>query len=150
MYRYENTQQGDSMEQVNWLAIIVAALGSFLLGGPWYSKALFGTLWNREAGQSKPAGSGHPARVFGVSFVFSLIAATAFAWLLVRIRSSRARCAWAWWSARASSRPASANQLPIRQSQHAAVADRRRLSRRAVPGVRAGARIVAAMTAEHG
>ena len=70
------------MEQLNWLAIIVAALGSFLLGGPWYSKPLFGAMWNREAGQSKPAGSGHPARVFGLSFVFSLIAATAFAWLL--------------------------------------------------------------------
>jgi hypothetical protein len=80
--RCGHRQWGDNVEQLNWIAIIVAALGSFLLGGPWYSKAVFGNAWNREAGQSKPAGSGHPAKVFGLSFVFSLIAAAAFAWVL--------------------------------------------------------------------
>ena len=65
---------------MNYLAILVAAVSSFLLGGLWYSPALFGAAWNRENGGKPP--SGHPAKVFGISFVFSLIAACAFAcWL---------------------------------------------------------------------
>ncbi len=68
---------------MNLLAVVVAALSSFLVGGLWYSPALFGTVWNREAGRGpKGETGGHPARVFGVSFLFSLIAAYLFAWLL--------------------------------------------------------------------
>jgi hypothetical protein len=70
------------MENLNWWAIVLAAVCSFLLGGPWYSSAMFGKVWNREAKHTEPPGSGHPARVFGLSFVFALIAAAAFAWWL--------------------------------------------------------------------
>jgi hypothetical protein len=70
------------MATINWLAVIVAAASSFLLGGLWYSAALFGAAWNRENGSaSKSAEGRHPARVFGTSFVFALIAAVAFAYL---------------------------------------------------------------------
>ena len=65
---------------MNIWAVLVAALSSFLLGGLWYSSALFGALWNRENGGVEQ--SGHPARVFGVAFLFSLVAAFAFAWWL--------------------------------------------------------------------
>jgi len=65
---------------MNPWAILVAAVSSFLLGGLWYSPVLFGKAWNRENGSMpKP---GHPAKVFGVSFVFSVIAAAAFASLV--------------------------------------------------------------------
>ena len=65
---------------MNLWAILVAAASSFVLGGLWYSPALFGRIWNAENGG--PPQSGHPARVFGISFVFSLLAAAAFAaWL---------------------------------------------------------------------
>ena len=67
------------MMTLNPWAILVAAVSSFLLGGVWYS-ALFAKVWERENGG--PSQPGHPARVFGVSFVFSLLAAAAFAWLL--------------------------------------------------------------------
>jgi hypothetical protein len=68
------------MTDVNVWAVLAAALASFALGGLWYSPALFGQVWNRENG-SQPK-HGHPAVVFGVSFVFSLVAASAFAvWL---------------------------------------------------------------------
>ena len=71
------------MQALNWPAIVLAAIGSFLLGGPWYSKKVFGALWGREAGQTAaPSRPKHPAKVFAVSFVFSLVAATAFAWWL--------------------------------------------------------------------
>jgi hypothetical protein len=67
------------MAHLNVLAIVVAALSSFLLGGLWYSPLLFGDAWQREAGDPREKGQGHPARVFGLSFVFALIAAFAFA-----------------------------------------------------------------------
>jgi hypothetical protein len=51
---------------------------SFVLGGLWYSKALFGATWSREAGQTDKTG-GHPARVFGVSLAFAIVAALAYA-----------------------------------------------------------------------
>jgi hypothetical protein len=70
------------MGDLNLLAVVAAALSSFLLGGVWYSNALFGAIWNREAGRSEGAQQGHPAKVFGLSFVFALIAAFAFAYWL--------------------------------------------------------------------
>jgi hypothetical protein len=71
---------------MNPLAVLLAAVSSFLLGGLWYSRALFGLLWQRENGHGQPHAEPqrgrHPARVFAVSFMFSLIAATLFGlWL---------------------------------------------------------------------
>lgn len=65
---------------MNILAVFLAALSSFLLGGLWYSPILFGNKWNAENGGEKHAG--HPAKVFGISFLFSLAAAAAFGFLL--------------------------------------------------------------------
>jgi hypothetical protein len=65
---------------INFWAILVAAVSSFMLGGLWYSPALFGNAWNAENGGVPPPG--HPAKVFGISFAFSLVAAWVFAWWL--------------------------------------------------------------------
>jgi hypothetical protein len=70
------------MQQVNIVAVLVAALSSFLLGGLWYSKVLFGPTWQREAGDARKPGEAHPAKVFGLSFLFALVAAFAYALLL--------------------------------------------------------------------
>jgi hypothetical protein len=70
------------MTNVNVLAVLVAALSSFMLGGLWYSDALFGKAWRREAGDARVPGQGHPVKVFGLSFVFALVAAFAYAWLV--------------------------------------------------------------------
>jgi hypothetical protein len=65
---------------VNVLAVLVAAVSSFMLGGLWYSAALFGNTWNREAGRpEKTADQRHPGLVFGTSFVLALISAFVFA-----------------------------------------------------------------------
>jgi hypothetical protein len=68
------------MPEVSVPAVIAAAGMTFLLGGLWYSPALFGKAWLRAAGVEKH--SGHPLRVFGASFLFSLLAAFTFAALL--------------------------------------------------------------------
>jgi hypothetical protein len=68
--------------KINVLAVLIAALSSFLLGGFWYSRALFGEAWNRASGAAMKAGEGHPARVFGLSFAFALIAAVVYALIM--------------------------------------------------------------------
>jgi len=70
------------MPDVNYLAVLVAAISSFLVGGLWYSPLLFGPTWQRAAGDVRKPGDAHPARVFGVSVVFALIAAWVYAVLI--------------------------------------------------------------------
>ena len=65
------------IDGMNHWGILLAAVSSFMLGGLWYSPVLFGKLWNDENGGVEQ--KGHPAKVFGVAFLFSLLAAIAFA-----------------------------------------------------------------------
>ncbi len=70
------------MPQVNWLAVVAAALSSFLLGGIWYS-ALFAKAWQAAAGLTDAqAAGGNKALIFGGSFVLSLLASAVFALFL--------------------------------------------------------------------
>jgi len=63
------------MPQVNYLAVLLAALSAFLLGGLWYS-LLFAKPWARLTGQSEERlKSGNPALVFGGAFLLNLVAA---------------------------------------------------------------------------
>jgi Protein of unknown function (DUF1761) len=64
---------------VNWLAVIAAAISSFLLGGIWYGP-VFGKAWIKAAGLDEAAlKSRNLGLVFGGSFVLALIAAASFA-----------------------------------------------------------------------
>ena len=68
---------------IHWGAVFVAALSSFLLGGLWYSPALFGKAWMRETGLDEAAlAKGNPAMIFGLSFVLALVSAAVFAMFL--------------------------------------------------------------------
>jgi hypothetical protein len=71
---------------MNHLAILTCAVSIFVLGAPWYSKAMFLRPWARANGIDPEAprqeGAKHPARVFGLAFVFAWIAAYAFAIVL--------------------------------------------------------------------
>lgn len=65
---------------INWLAVIAAALSSFLIGGLWYSPLLFGKSWQKLAGVSDESFKGsNPAIIFGGAFVLSLVASAMFA-----------------------------------------------------------------------
>lgn len=69
---------------MNHLAILTCALSVFVLGAPWYSKAMFLRPWAKangidpDAPRDKSKGK-HSASVFGVSFLMAWIAAYAFA-----------------------------------------------------------------------
>lgn len=61
---------------VNWLAVLVAALSMFVIGGLWYSPMVFGRQWQAAAGLSgERLKSGNQAVIFGLAFVFSLLMA---------------------------------------------------------------------------
>lgn len=62
--------------QLNYLAIVVAALSTFLIGGLWYSPAVFGKIWMKENGFTEERlKGGNMAMIFGLAFVLGLIAA---------------------------------------------------------------------------
>jgi hypothetical protein len=61
---------------LNWLAIIVAALANFLVGGLWYSPLLFGKLWMKENNfTEEELRKGNMPKIFGLTFVFSFVMA---------------------------------------------------------------------------
>ena len=71
------------MPEVNYLAVLAAAVATFALGGLWYSPALFGKVWQREAGVTEEKmKSANMALIFGLTFVLALIAAWVFALFL--------------------------------------------------------------------
>ena len=67
---------GHAMAEVNYLAVVVAAISNFILGGLWYSAVLFGKPWMAASGMTEEkAREGNMARIFGVAFVLELLAA---------------------------------------------------------------------------
>jgi hypothetical protein len=71
------------MPEVNLLAVLAAAVASFVLGGLWYSPMLFAKVWQREAGISDAQlQNANMGLIFGLAFVLSLLAAFVFALFL--------------------------------------------------------------------
>jgi hypothetical protein len=64
------------VDGINYLAVLVAAVSTFLIGGLWYSPVLFQRPWMR-ANQLTEAdlGGGGEVRIFGISFVLALVMA---------------------------------------------------------------------------
>lgn len=64
------------MELINFPAILVAALSSFVVGFVWYNPKVFGTIWMKEIGMTdEKAKQGNMAKIFGLTFVFSFMLA---------------------------------------------------------------------------
>lgn len=64
------------MEQVyiNHLAVLVCAIANLALGALWYSPAMFYKAWKRENNLSDEVlKKANPAKMYGLSFLFSLI-----------------------------------------------------------------------------
>lgn len=66
--------------EINYLAVGVAGVSAFILGGLWYGP-LFGKAWQRLSGVD-PEAAASPVKTFGGSLVLSLIAAFVFAMFL--------------------------------------------------------------------
>ena len=71
------------MPEINWIAVVVAAVACFLLGGLWYSPVLFGKAWSAASGVTEAqAKSASMAKTMGTAFVLALIGAAVFAMFL--------------------------------------------------------------------
>lgn len=65
----------NAFQNLNWLAIFVAALSAFLLGSLWYSPMLFAKRWMKENGFTPdPMKNSTMVKIFGLSFLLMLFA----------------------------------------------------------------------------
>ncbi len=68
---------------INYLAVVVAALSTFLIGGLWYSPLLFQKAWMKANHLSEEdLQKGNPAKTFGFAFLFALVMAVNLAMFL--------------------------------------------------------------------
>lgn len=62
------------VSQLNFLAILIAALATFFVGGLWYSPLLFAKPWMKENGLSdEDLKAGNYFKIYGATFVLSFI-----------------------------------------------------------------------------
>jgi hypothetical protein len=72
----------DVLSDLNWLAVIVAALAYFVLGGIWYAPPVFGKAWMAAAGMPEtPEGERPGPAIYLGPFVGSLLGSIAMAML---------------------------------------------------------------------
>jgi hypothetical protein len=77
------------MPHINWMAVVAAAVSTFVLGGLWYSPALFGRAWMsvnhlNDADLAKS----NMAKIFGLAFLFALIMAANLAAFLAEPKTT--------------------------------------------------------------
>ena len=69
------------LEDLNWLAVIVAALAYFLLGAVWYAPPVFGRAWMRASGIEVREGEGPGPAFYALPLVADIVAAVALGML---------------------------------------------------------------------
>ena len=62
--------------EINFYAILAAALSSFVVGFIWYNPKVFGTIWMNEIGMTdEKAKQGKMLKIFGLTFIFAFLLA---------------------------------------------------------------------------
>lgn len=62
------------MSTINWWAVLVAGISSFVLGGVWYSPALFGNAWMKDNNLTmEEIKKGNMGKIYGITFILSLV-----------------------------------------------------------------------------
>jgi hypothetical protein len=80
---------------INWLAVLVAGVSAFVVGGIWYSPALFGKAWMKENNLSmEEIQKGNKGKIFGWAFIFTLIAAANLAMFLADTPAQKTDVSW--------------------------------------------------------
>ena len=65
-----------NFQLINWLAVVVAGLSAFAVGGIWYSSTLFGNAWMVDSKLTMDEIKlGNKGKIFGFTAVFSLLMA---------------------------------------------------------------------------
>jgi hypothetical protein len=74
---------------INWLAVIVAGLSAFAVGGIWYSRPLFGNVWMVDSNLTEEQiKQGNKGKIFGFTLIFSLIMAVNLAMFLADAKTN--------------------------------------------------------------
>jgi uncharacterized membrane protein len=72
----------DALGELNWLAVIVAALAYFAIGAVWYAPPVFGKAWMAAGGMAMPeAGTRPSAAIYLTPMVGSVLSAIALGML---------------------------------------------------------------------
>ena len=60
--------------EMNWIAILAAALSTLVIGFVWYHPKVFGTIWMKEARLTEEdLTKGNMLRTFGLTYIFSIL-----------------------------------------------------------------------------
>lgn len=63
-----------NLETINWLAVLVAGISAFAVGGIWYSPVLFGNAWMKASTLTEEQiKQGSKGKIFGFTFIFSIL-----------------------------------------------------------------------------
>jgi Protein of unknown function (DUF1761) len=77
------------MPHINWFAVLAAAVSTFVLGGLWYSPALFGRAWMAVNNlNNEQLAKSNMAKIFGLAFVFALFMAANLAAFLAEPKTN--------------------------------------------------------------
>ena len=78
------------MPHLNWLAVVAAAVSTFLIGGLWYSPMMFGRAWMSANGFKQENLGGNMGKIFGFAFVFALLMSANLAAFLADAKTTAA------------------------------------------------------------
>ena len=83
------------MNEINWWAVLVAGISSFVVGGVWYSPGLFGKAWMKDNNftEEQIRKGGNKGKVFGFTLIFSLLMAVNLAMFLATPTDCPTNCA---------------------------------------------------------
>ena len=83
------------MSTINWLAVLVAGISAFVVGGIWYSPALFGKAWMKDNNftEEEIRKGGNKGKIFGFTLIFSLLMAVNLAMFLSTPADCPPQCA---------------------------------------------------------
>lgn len=65
----------NAFNNLNWFAIITAAVSAFILGSLWYSPLMFATRWMKETGiTDESMKNNNMVKIFSLAFILSFVA----------------------------------------------------------------------------
>ena len=70
------------LAEINFLSVLVAAVAAFIVGAIWYSPIVFLPRWAREVGIDPSEDIANPGKVYGLTFIFTLLASLSMAIIL--------------------------------------------------------------------
>jgi hypothetical protein len=84
-----------TMPLINWWAVLMAGMSSFVVGGIWYSPKLFGRAWMKDNNftEEQIRKGGNKGKIFGFTLIFSLLMAVNLAMFLATPADCPPQCA---------------------------------------------------------